>query len=102
MLTLTGTLRQHGELTIKEKPFAKLWVEHESERENGVNDLQILELLLPIENVGKLPAKGSPVSVDVRCYAMGRDIRFSAIAVRSVALTPEKTVKALETASSGK
>jgi hypothetical protein len=93
MLTLTGTLRQSGEITIKEKPFVKLWVEHESERDNGVNDLQILELLVPAENAQKLPEKGKQVSVDVRCYANGREVRFSALAVRSVTLTSETTPK---------
>jgi len=95
MLTLTGTLRQSGPLTIKETPFVKLWVEHESERENGPADLQILELLVPAANAEKLPAKGAQVSVDVRCYASGRDVRFSALAVRPVALTSETPVKAL-------
>lgn len=102
MLTLTGTLRQSGELTIKEKPFVKLWVEHESERENGVNDLQILELLVPAENARKLPKKGENVSVDVRCYASGRDVRFSAVAVRSATLTTETPGKALEGALAAK
>ena len=94
MLTLTGTLRQSGAITIKEKPFVKLWVEHESERDNGVNDLQILELLVPEENAQKLPEKGKNISVDVRCYASGRDVRFSAVAVRSATLTSETPRKA--------
>lgn len=80
MLTLTGTLRQAGEITLKEKPYKKLWVEHESPgRDNGPGDLQILELLLPAEACTKLPEKGQPVSVAVRAYAAGRDIKFSAL-----------------------
>jgi hypothetical protein len=96
MLTVTGTLRQSGEITIKEKPFLKLWVECETPRENGVGDLQIHEFLVPTEATGmpKLPEKGRPVSVDVRAYAMGRNVAFSALAVRSAALLPERGSKA--------
>jgi hypothetical protein len=97
MLTITGTLRQSGELTIKEKPFVKLWVECETERENGPADLQILELLVPATNPpAKIPERGKQVSVDVRAYANGRNVAFSALAIRSAALSPEGNSKRLE------
>lgn len=95
MLTLTGTLRQSGDITIKEKPYRKLWVEHESERENGPSDLQILELLVPADNCPALPSKGEQISVDVRAYSNGRNVAFSALGVRSATLTPSTPGKPL-------
>jgi len=100
MLTLTGTLRQSADLvfkdkdTGKEKPMKKLWVEHESPRENGVGDLQILEMLVPAETCPKLPDKGGQVSVSVRAYAVGRNVAFSALGVASGAQSPEASRKA--------
>lgn len=79
MLTITGTLRQSGDLTIQEKPFVKLWVEHETPRKDGVDDLQIVELLIPKADCPNVPEKGSQVGVNVRCYASGRDVKFQAI-----------------------
>lgn len=90
MLTLTGTLRQAGPITIKEKPFQKLWVETETPRENGPADLQLHELLIPSEHVENLPSPGSLVAVDVRAYANGRNVAFSALAARP-AYQPAKT-----------
>jgi len=100
MLTLTGTLRQSGEIKKKDSDeigFVKLWVEVEDER-----DLKIHEIMLPPEKVGKLPAKGSPISIDGRMYAAGRDVRFSAVAVRSKALTPETHSEAVAVPSGAK
>ena len=93
MITMTGTLRQTGEITKKdsdEVSFVKLWVEVEDER-----DLKIHEIMLPPEKAGKLPPKGAPISLDGRMYASGRDLRFSASVVRSKALTPETPLQAL-------
>jgi hypothetical protein len=79
MLTINGTLRQHGELTITEKPFIKLWVEHETPRADGVDDLQIVELLIPRDQCGPIPAKGAQIGVNVRAYPVGRDVKFQAL-----------------------
>lgn len=81
MITLTGTLRQSGKLTFDGKDRLKIWIEHETPRDNGVSDLRIEELFLPMEEQAKLPAQGQPVSVIVRPYAVGRDVKFSASAL---------------------
>lgn len=85
MLTLTGTLRQFGDVTFGDdkKSFLKLWVEHETPRDNGPADLRIEELLLPGDVVqpsdrASLKA-GAPVSVVVRFWAKGRDVVFAAV-----------------------
>ena len=85
MLVLTGTLRQFGEVTLGEekKPFLKLWVEHETPRQDGPADLKIEELLLERSAVDQDTVKslkqGTSVSVAVRAWARGRDIAFSAV-----------------------
>lgn len=83
MITLTGVLRQSGEMTIKEKPLVKLWVEHESPRDNGVNDLKIEEFFLDREKAADLPEKGQEISIVVRPYPSGRGVAFQAIRVAS-------------------
>jgi hypothetical protein len=107
MITLTGIFRQSGEMNLgkegeEKRPFVKVWMEVESPRENGVADLSIEEILVPAENAKKLPKKGENISVDVRCYARGRDVAFSGLSVRSAALYPESPQKALEGALAGK
>lgn len=99
MITLTGIFRQSSEMKLgkegeEKRPFVKVWMEVESERDNGVSDLSIEEILVPQDRVVKLPKKGENISVDVRCYARGRDVAFSGLSVRSVALSPETTLKA--------
>ena len=53
MLTLTGTLRQFGDVAFAGKdstektPYLKLWIEHETPRQDGPADLKIEELLIP-------------------------------------------------------
>lgn len=88
MLTLTGTLRQFGEVNFgKEapKPFLKLWVEHETPRGDGPADLKIEELLIPIEDCPppaereRLLKPGSPVSVVVRVWAKLGSLQMSAV-----------------------
>lgn len=95
MLTLTGTLRQFGEVTFGKdspKPYLKLWVEHETPRDNGPADLRIEELLIPLEDAPpvqereKLLRPGHPVSVIVRVWAKLGALNFSA--VRIAGLTP--------------
>lgn len=89
MLVLTGTLRQFGEVQIGEdkKSFLKLWLEHETPRDNGPADLKIEELLIPRESVQpgleKSLKSGSPLSVVVRAWAKGRDVALSAVKVLS-------------------
>lgn len=94
MLVLTGTLRQFGEVTFGEdkKQFLKLWVEHETPRDNGPADLRIEELLLPLDSV-PIPERnalkqGSPVSVVVRAWSKGRDLVFSGIRLVAGASSP--------------
>jgi hypothetical protein len=81
MLTLNGTLRQSGEVTIKERPLVKIWIEHTTPRENGTDDLKIEELFLEKDAAKNLPPKGSPIAVIVRAYPKGRDIGFAAVGV---------------------
>lgn len=84
MLTLTGTLRQFGDVTLGEdkKPFLKLWVEHETPRDNGPADLKIEELLIPADTVAA-PERaalkpGQPVSVVVRAWAPKASVNLQA------------------------
>lgn len=90
MLTLTGTLRQFGEITMGAKDatprtFLKLWVEHETPRDNGPADLRIEELLIPIEDAPSEPERsrvlrpGGPVSVVVRAWAKLGTLNLSAV-----------------------
>lgn len=107
MLTLTGIFRQSSEMQLgKEgevkRPFVKVWMEVESERDNGVSDLSIEELLIPADKVAKMPKKGENISIDVRSYARGRDVAFSALSMRSEALTPEEPRKPLLGTIAGK
>ena len=90
MLTLQGTLRQFGDIEIGEenKRFLKLWVEHETPRDNGPSDLKISELLIPKSAVGPEAQglkKGAPVSVAVRAYVSGRSVAFSAVGLNNIA-----------------
>lgn len=100
MLTLTGTLRQSAPMSFedkatgKPKSMLKLWIEHESPRGDGPADLQILELLIPADPAPKLPSPGTPISVDVRAYPKGREIGFSALRVRPVAVDTGNNPKA--------
>lgn len=93
MLTLTGTLRQFGEVTLgKEnpKPYLKLWVEHETPRQDGPADLRIEELLIPIEDAPPAPERekllkaGQPVSVIVRAWAKLNSLQLSAVRLAGV------------------
>jgi hypothetical protein len=81
MITLTGTFRQQGQVEFDGKKRLKVWLEHTSPRENGTADLKIEELFLPIEDANKLPKQGSEISLSVRVYASGRDVKFSAIGI---------------------
>jgi hypothetical protein len=92
MITLTGTLRQSGEITFgKEKEarkMLKLWVEHESARDNGPADLRIEEFFVPAEEVKLLPQKGEQISVAVRPYANGRNVAYSGLGIVAQVLKP--------------
>lgn len=81
MITLQGTLRQSTKVTFDGVDKLKLWVEHESPRDNGVSDLKIEELILPIAEEPKLPKQGQSVTVAVRAYASGRDVKFFAVGI---------------------
>lgn len=84
MITLSGILRQSGEVTIKERKLLKIVVEHETARDNGVNDLHLETLFLPPENTAHLPVAGAEVHVEVRPYPSGRGIAYSASRVLHV------------------
>jgi len=86
MLTLHGTLRQSGAVMIKERPLVKVWIEHETPRENGTPDLKIEELFLEAEPAKKLPPQGSPIALIVRAYPSGRDVKFAAVGVANSAV----------------
>jgi hypothetical protein len=83
MITLTGTLRQSGEVTFgkdkEARTMCKLWVEHQTARESGPGDLKIEEFFVPVDDARNLPAPGKPVSVVVRPYSDGKRVAFQAI-----------------------
>lgn len=81
MITLNGILRQHGEMKINEKPLVKLWVEHETPRENGVADLKIEELFIDQTPGMFIPKKGENINLAVRVYPNGRDVKFQALRI---------------------
>lgn len=88
MITLTGILRQAGQVTIKEKPVLKLVVEHETARDNGVNDLHLETLFVPPGEAAHLPKQGDEIHVEVRPYPSGRGIAYAASRVLSVFVNP--------------
>jgi len=81
MVTLTGTLRQSSLNEFEGKKKTKLWVEHVTPRENGVDDLKLEELFIEGDITPSLPRPGSPISVYVRPYAVGKGVKFSAISL---------------------
>lgn len=81
MITLTGTLRQFGASEYDGKKKTKLWVEHTSARENGPDDLKLEELFLEGDLTPSLPPSGSPISIQVRPYAVGKGVKFSALSL---------------------
>lgn len=86
MLILTGILRQSGELAKRDEPqtkFAKLWVEHETPRDNGPDDLEILEMILPLEKARNVPKRGAEISLLVRAYPKGKGIGYQALGIVS-------------------
>lgn len=95
MLTLTGTLRQFGDVSYGKEgepktDYLKLWIEHETPRENGPADLKIEELLIPKADVGaeaKNLRQGGKLSVAVRAYPKGRDVAFQCVGLVGAAST---------------
>jgi len=81
MITLTGTLRQHAPSEFEGKKKTKLWLEHTSERDNGPPDLKLEELYLEGDHAAQMPPAGSTISVIVRPYAVGKGVKFSALAL---------------------
>ena len=89
MITLTGTLRQAGEVTFKDKPpRLKLVVEHETARENGLPDLRLETLFLDPQEAATLPRTGQPVHVEVRPYPNGKTVAFAAVRLVAAAAEP--------------
>jgi hypothetical protein len=81
MITLTGTLRQFGPSEFEGKKKTKVWLEHTSERDNGPADLKLEELFLEGDLTASMPAAGSPISIIVRPYAVGKGVKFAAVAL---------------------
>jgi hypothetical protein len=81
MITLTGTLRQHAPSEFEGKKKTKIWLEHTSERDNGPPDLKLEELYLEGDHAAQMPPAGSPISIIVRPYAVGKGVKFSALAL---------------------
>jgi hypothetical protein len=79
MIVLCGKLRQSGEVTFKENKRLKVWIEHESPRDNGPADLKLEELFLDPSEAGKLPKPGSDIALMVRPYPSGRGIAYQAL-----------------------
>ena len=80
MITLTGTLRQLAEITIKDKKLVKLWLEHQTPAQGDrAGDLKIEELFVEPVAGASLPKTGEKVSVIVRAYPRGRDVAFQAL-----------------------
>ena len=80
MITLTGILRQAGEVTFKDKPARlKVVVEHESARDNGLPDLRLETLFLDPQEATKLPRTGEQVHIEVRPYPNGKTVAFAAV-----------------------
>ena len=80
MITLTGTLRQAGEVTFKDKPpRLKVVVEHETARENGLPDLRLETLFVDPQEAVRLPRTGEPVHIEVRPYPNGKTVAFAAV-----------------------
>lgn len=83
MLALTGILRQAAEMTF-EKDGAKttktkVWLEHYSPRDNGVQDIKIEELFLEGVTPAQLPQSGQECTLTVRAYPAGNAVKFAAI-----------------------
>jgi hypothetical protein len=81
MITLTGTLRQFSATEYEGKKKTKIWVEHTAPRDNGPDDLKLEELFLDGDLTASLPTAGRSISVQVRPYALGKSIKFSAVAL---------------------
>lgn len=96
MITLTGKLRQSGPMSYTDKVTGKtveklkLWIEHETPRENGLADLKLEELFLEGVDAAALPPAGSQISLQVRVYAIGRDIKYSAVGLVGASATAKK------------
>jgi hypothetical protein len=91
MITLTGTLRQFSATEYDGKKKTKIWVEHTAPRDNGPDDLKLEELFLDGDLTASLPPSGKSISVQVRPYALGKSIKFSAVGfVPSVPPIPVK------------
>jgi len=78
MLVMTGKLRQWSPTEFEGKKKTKLWVETFTPGEGGrPDDLKMHELFLEGDHGSELPAKDGAVSVLVRPYAVGREVKFA-------------------------
>lgn len=91
MVTLTGKLRQSGTVTYDGVTKLKLWIEHETPRENGPSDLKLEELFLENLDASALPAAGSEIVLQVRPYAVGKAIKYSALSMVQTAQPAKKS-----------
>lgn len=79
MIILTGILRQFAPAEYDGKKKTKVWIEHTSSRDNGPDDLKLEELFMEGDLTSQMPPQGSPISVVVRPYAVGKGVKFSAL-----------------------
>lgn len=82
MLMLKGILRQAAEMTFDKAGVkttkTKVWLEHTSERDNGVKDIKIEELFLEGISPSQLPKEGEELTLLVRVYAVGNFVKYAA------------------------
>jgi hypothetical protein len=93
MITLTGTLRQFGPSEFEGKKKTKVWLEHTSERDNGPADLKLEELFLEGDLTASMPSAGSPISIIVRPYAVGKGVKFAAVGLAPKPAAPSSPFK---------
>lgn len=94
MITLTGTLRQFNATEYDGKKKTKIWLEHTAQRDNGPDDLKLEELFMDGDLTASLPPAGSQLAVEVRPYALGKAVKFSALRlaakIGAVSINPSK------------
>ncbi len=92
MLILNGILRQAAEMQFDKDGAkvtkTKLWLEHYSPRDNGVQDIKIEELFLDGVTPAQLPKSGEECSISVRAYPAGNAVKFAAISYVGKLHTP--------------
>ena len=79
MITLIGKLRQFAHAEYKGEKKTKLWVEHTSPRDDGQDDLALVELFLN-GHIDGLKAETN-IDIAVRPYPSGSKVAFQALKI---------------------